>query len=125
MQVKQTKQTKKPPKHNDDYQVWIPDIEGHICFTVTAFTKGFEIDEEKTEDMLRSRCCMTKEPSCVLTKWISCRLVNNSLAVRDIYKAVNTAWGNKKKKLKAFSKLKTLAVSRLPSVLLKSWFYCG
>lgn len=91
---------------------------------MTTFRNSFEVDEEKAEDMSRSRCYMTEVPSCVLTKWISCRLVNNSLAVRDICGAVSTAWGNKKK-LKAFSKLKTLAVSSLPSVLLKSWFCCG
>lgn len=73
-------------------------------FTVTTFRSCFEADEEKAEDMLRSRCCVTKVPSCVLTKWISCQLVNNSLAVRDICKAVNTAWGNLKK-LKIYSKL--------------------
>lgn len=75
------------------------------AFTVITFRSCLETDEEKAEDMLRSRCCVTKVPSCVLTKWISCRLVNNSLAVRDICKVVNTSWGNKKK-LKIFSKLK-------------------
>lgn len=64
-------------------------------FIVIIF-RCFEIDEEKVDSMLRSRCCMIKVFSCELIKWILCRLVNNFLVVRDICKVVNIVWGNKK-----------------------------
>lgn len=56
-------------KHNDDYQFQLPNIEREpIYCTLTSFRYCFEIDKEKAKDMLRSRCCVTKVPSCVLTK---------------------------------------------------------
>ena len=54
--------------HSDDDRVQLPNIGRHICFNVTTFRNRCEVDEAKAEDMLRSRCYMTKVPSCVLTK---------------------------------------------------------
>lgn len=53
-------------KHNNYNQVQFPNIgKQYICFYCHSC---FEIDEEKADNMLRSRCCMTKVPSCELTK---------------------------------------------------------
>lgn len=56
-------------------------------------------------------------PSCVLTKWISWWLINNSLSGRGICKTVNTAWGNNNINLEKKRNFWTLNIGSISSTI--------